>query len=84
MKKLLALASAVALLAGCGGTPPAPTASQTTPTTTGLLPTGVPTEGTRPPAEALPPPAEPGRAPVPATTPPGRVVPVGGDRKSVV
>ena len=95
MRLLLTSLTAVALLAGCSSAPPqqqassAPQASQspqptTTPTTTGLLPTGVPTEGNRPAADALPPPAEPGQGPVPATPPPGRIVPVGDAPEGVV
>ena len=87
MRRVAFLAAFVMLAAGCAPQEPpqaAPPATPTTPTTTGLLPTGVPTEGTRPPADALPPPAEPGRAPAPATTPPGRVVPVGDSPEGVV
>lgn len=84
MRSSLAAVAVVVLLAGCSSPQPAATPAPVTPTTTGLLPTGVPTEGTRPPADALPPPAEPGQAPAPATTPPGRLVPVGDAPEGVV
>jgi DNA-binding beta-propeller fold protein YncE len=84
------LVAGVLALAGCGAAPssgpPGGKASSATatPTTTGLIPSGVPTEGSRPAADALPPPAEPGRAPVPAAPPPGRIVPVGDAPEGVV
>jgi DNA-binding beta-propeller fold protein YncE len=73
----IAVLTAVALIAGCGGNSEPAASSPPTPTTTGLLPSGVPTEGSRPPADALPPPAEPGQAGAPTDPVPGRTVPVG-------
>ncbi len=88
MRSVVTLVATAVLVAGCASPQPGPAPSQqppaTTPTTTGLLPTGVPTEGSRPAADGLPPPAEPGRAPAPATTPPGRIVPVGDAPEGVV
>lgn len=60
------------MIAGCGTDQPSPD------------PSVVPTVGTRPPADDLPPPAEPQQAPVPAGTPPGRIVEVGSAPEGVV
>ncbi len=86
---LVALAVTGLALTACSNEPPpaaAPSSTAAGPVTptTGLLPPGVPTEGTRPDTSRLPLAAEPQSAPVPATPPPGRQIPVGSAPEGVV
>ncbi len=90
MRQLVALATFVFIVGGCGEQPPptdAPASSASVSTSVDIprgVPTEVPTEGQRPPADGLPPPAEPQAAP-PQTAPiPGRLVPVGKAPEGVV